>query len=78
MDSPSDQLASMTLNEDDGGLPQYVSSDEDAISMVGSSVSQTKLTFSELEAELLKTTLENMETLRQQVFTYYYDLVYQY
>jgi hypothetical protein len=78
MDSPSDQLASMTLNEDDGGLPQYVSSDEDAISMVGSSVSQTKLTFSELEAEMLKTTLENMETLRQQVLTYYNDLVYQY
>ncbi len=72
MDFPSDQLAGMNLNQDDdGGLLQYVSSNDDAISMVGSSASQTKQTFLELEAEMIKNTVETVKKLRQQVLAYY-------
>ena len=71
MDSPSDQLASMTINEDDGGLPQYVSSDEDAISMVGSSVSQTKQTTIQVDAAMVTDAVKMITELRQEVLTHY-------
>jgi hypothetical protein len=70
MDSPSDPLASMNLNEDDGGLPQYVSSDEDAISMVGSSVSQTNQLTMQIDAAMVTDAVKMINELQQEVLTY--------
>ena len=67
--SPSDQLAAMTLNQDDDGLPQYESSGDEAVSMVGSSVSQTQQTTVQVDAAMVNNAITMINDLRDQVLT---------
>ena len=63
-ESPSDQLAGMTLYQADEELPEYVSS-------VGSSVSQQNKTTVEVNAEMVDNAVAMIQNLAQQVLTYY-------
>ena len=63
-ESPSDQLASLTLYQADEELPEYVSS-------VGSSVSQQKKNTIEVSAEMADHAMAMIQDLAQQVLTYY-------
>ena len=65
-ESPSDQLASLTLYQADEELPEYVSSGDDA-SAVGSSVSQQD----KVNAEMVNNAVAMIQNLSQQVLTHY-------
>lgn len=72
MDSPSEQFAGMNLNQDvDDGLPQYESSGDEAVSMVGSSVSQTQQTTCQVDAAMVADAVKMITDLSQEVLTYY-------
>jgi hypothetical protein len=63
-ESPSAQLASLTLYQADEELPEYVSS-------VGSSVSQQDKNTIQVNAEMVNNAVTMIQNLSQQVLTYY-------
>jgi hypothetical protein len=63
-ESPSAQLASLTLYQADEELPEYVSS-------VGSSVSQQDKNTIQVNAEMVNNAVAMIQNLTQQVLTYY-------
>ena len=63
-ESPSAQLASLTLYQADEELPEYVSS-------VGSSVSQQDKNTIQVNAEMVNNAVAMIQNLSQQVLTYY-------
>jgi hypothetical protein len=63
-ESPSAQLASLTLYQADDELPEYVSS-------VGSSVSQQDKNTIQVNAEMVNNAVTMIQNLSQQVLTYY-------
>ena len=69
-ESPSDQLASLTLYQADEELPEYVSSGDDA-SVVGSSVSQQDKNTIQVNAEMVNNAVAMIQSLSQQVLTCY-------
>jgi hypothetical protein len=72
VESPSDQLAGLNLNQADEELPDYVSGDEsDDFSAVGSSVSQQQQTTVEVNAAMVNDAVAMINTLPEQVLTFY-------
>lgn len=63
-ESPSAQLASLTLYQADEELPEYVSS-------VGSSVSQQAKKTMEVDAGMVDNAVAMMQNLHETVLTYY-------
>ncbi len=63
-ESPSAQLASLTLYQADEELPEYVSS-------VGSSVSQQDKNTIQVNADMVNNAVVMIQNLSQQVLTYY-------
>ena len=63
-ESPSAQLASLTLYQADEELPEYVSS-------VGSSVSQQDKNTIQVNAVMVNNAVAMIQNLSQQVLTYY-------
>ena len=63
-ESPSAQLASLTLYQADEELPEYVSS-------VGSSVSQQDKNTIQVNAEMVNNAVAMIQNLSQQVLKYY-------
>jgi hypothetical protein len=72
-DSPSDQLAGLSLNQANEGLPDFVATpgDDDAVSFVGSSVSQNQKTTMEVDAAMINNAVAMINNLSQQVLIYY-------
>ena len=65
--SPSDQFAALNINQDEEGLPKYESSGDEAVSMVGSSVSQTEQTTVQVDAAMVNNAITMINDLRERV-----------
>ena len=68
--TPTDELGGLSLYQADTELPDYVSS-------VGSSVSQTKKTTVEVNAEMASNAIDKLNRLEEEVFIIftYYDTI---
>jgi len=62
--TPTDELGGLSLYQADQDLPDYVSS-------VGSSVSQSKKTTVEVDAEMVNNAMLMITNLQQQVFAFF-------
>jgi hypothetical protein len=72
-ESPVAQFASMSINQADEELVEFVATpgDTDDISVIGSSVSQDKRTTMEVDAAMINNAVALINNLSEQVLIYY-------
>ena len=73
-ESPVAQFASMSINQADEELVEFVATpgdNEDDISVIGSSVSQDKRTTMEVDAAMINNAVALINNLSEQVLIYY-------